>query len=108
MRCPFQHKNQVKIVPVFVRGVLWEKAVKHPLTRFKKDREEREKLGAAFQLLAHILFKVRPLKIRIEFAKPITLDEVGSKDTAAIHAKIIERMCGLVKNDPRGPRVTIL
>ena len=87
---------ETKIVPVFVRGVLWEKAVKHPLTRFKKDRMEREKLGAALQLLAHILFNARPLKVKVQFAEPITLAEVGSTDVAAIHTKIIERMQGLV------------
>jgi putative hemolysin len=87
---------ETKIVPTFVSGVLWEKAVKFPLTRFKKEREEREKMGAAFQLLAHILFNARPLKIKIQFAQPITLDEVGSRDMAAIHAKIIERMRGLI------------
>jgi 1-acyl-sn-glycerol-3-phosphate acyltransferase len=87
---------ETKIVPTFVSGVLWDQAVKFPLTRFKKDREEREKLGAAFQLLAHILFDARPLKVKIQFAKPITLDEVGSKEMAAIHAKIIERMQGLI------------
>ena len=96
------------IVPTFVRGVLWEKAVKHPLTRFKKEREQREKLGAAFQLLAHIMFNVHPLKIRIQFGKPITLDEVGSKEMNVIHAKIIERMSGLAKNDPRGSRLSVL
>jgi 1-acyl-sn-glycerol-3-phosphate acyltransferase len=87
---------ETKIVPVFVRGVLWEKAVKHPLTRFKTDRFEREKLGAALQLLAHILFNARPLRVKVQFAEPITLAEVGSTDVAAIHAKIIERMRGLI------------
>ena len=38
---------QAKIIPTFVRGVLWERAVKHPLTRVKKTRDERERLGAA-------------------------------------------------------------
>lgn len=89
---------ETKIVPTFVSGVLWDKAVKFPLTRFKPDREEREKLGAAFQLLAHILFNARPLKVKIQFAQPITLEEVGSKEMAAIHAKIIERMQGLVES----------
>jgi hypothetical protein len=89
---------ETKIVPTFVSGVLWEKAVKFPLTKFKKTKDEREKLGAAFQLLAHILFDVRPLKVKIQFARPITLDEVGSRDVAAIHAKIIERMRDLVES----------
>jgi hypothetical protein len=87
---------QTKIVPTFVSGVLWDKAVKFPLTKIKKTRFEREKLGASFQLLAHILFDVRPLKVKIRFAKPITLEEVGLQDAAAIHAKVIERMQCLI------------
>jgi hypothetical protein len=66
------------------------------LTRFKKDRFEREKLGAALQLLAHILLNARPLQVKVQFAEPIMLAEVGSTDVAAIHAKIIERMRGLI------------
>jgi len=85
-----------KIVPVLVSGVLWDKAVKFPLTKIKKTRFDREKLGASFQLLAHILFDARPLKVKVQFAKPITCEEVGSLDAAAIHAKVIERMSGLI------------
>jgi hypothetical protein len=87
---------ETKIVPTLVRGVLWDKAVKHPLTKMKKERFEREKLGAAFQLLAHILLDKRPLHVTVHFAKPLTLAEIGSTETAAIHAKVIERMQGLL------------
>lgn len=83
---------QTPIIPTFVRGVLWEKAVRHPLTRLKKDRIERERLGAAFQLLAHILFNQKPLHVTIQFAPPVTIAEAGSSDPAAIHARVIERM----------------
>lgn len=87
---------QTKIIPAFVSGVLWEKAVKHPLTRLKREREERERLGAALQLLARIVFDKRPLRVSVQFAQPVTIAEVGSSDPAAIHAKVIERMKGLI------------
>jgi hypothetical protein len=99
---------ETKIVPVFVRGVLWEKAVKHPLTRLKKDRLDREKMGAALQLLAHILFNARPLNVTVQFAAPITLDEIGSREIPAIHAKIIARMRALVQAAPDGAGVSAL
>lgn len=99
---------ETKIVPTFVRGVLWDKAVKHPLTRIKKTQFEREKLGAALQLLAHILFNARPLRVKVQFAEPITLAEVGSTDTAAIHTKIIERMRGLVSNPPKAEGISAM
>ncbi len=85
-----------QVVPVLVRGVLWEKAVRHPLTRLKRTRFEREKLGAALQLLAHIVFNARPLNISVQFGRPITAAELGSTDTAALHAALLERMRGLL------------
>jgi hypothetical protein len=93
---------QTKIVPAFVRGVLWDKAVTHPLTRLKKDRKEREKLGAAFQLLAHIMLDLNPVQITVQFAPPITVEEAGSTDVSVIHAKVIERMQTLVQHPPEG------
>ena len=79
---------------------MWEKAVKHPLTRIKKERFERERLGAAFQLLMHILFDQKPLHVTIQFAPPVTVAEVGSNDPAAIHARVIERMTCLLPQNP--------
>jgi len=99
---------ETQIVPVFVRGVLWERAVKHPLTRFKKIREDREKLGASFQLLAHILFAVRPLQISLQFALPLSLAEIGSSEASAIQAAILTRMRGLVANPPAFPGTPLL
>ncbi|HEY3313474.1 MAG TPA: 1-acyl-sn-glycerol-3-phosphate acyltransferase [Anaerolineales bacterium] len=93
---------ETKIVPVLVSGVLWEKAVKFPLVWVKKTQVEREKLGAAFQLLAHVLFNARPLRVSVQFACPLSLQEIGSKDMAATHRLIMDRMRGLVQNLPQG------
>jgi hypothetical protein len=97
---------QAKIVPTFVSGVLWDKAVKFPLTKLQKTQFDREKLGASFQLVAHILFNARPLKVKVQFAKPISLEEVGSLDSAAIHAKVIERMSGLIAAQSKVSRLS--
>jgi hypothetical protein len=43
---------ETRILPMLVSNVLWKKVVSNPITKLKKDREDREKLGAAFQLLA--------------------------------------------------------
>jgi hypothetical protein len=91
---------ETKIIPALARNVLWDKAVKHPLTRFKKDRMEREKLGAAFQLLSLIIFDVHPNIVNIQFGKPLALSEIGSTETPAIHAAVIRRMTELVNNPP--------
>lgn len=87
---------QAKIIPTFVRGVLWDRAVKHPLTRVKKTRDERERLGAALQLLAHVVFEKRPLRVSVQFGPPLCLEDSGSRAPAAIHALVLERMRELV------------
>ena len=99
---------QTKIVPVLVSGVIWEKTAHHWLTRIKHTREEREKLAAALQLLAMVTRNARQTTTRVKFAKPITLDEVGSTDSQAIHAKVIERMQGLIQNIPTNEGISAL
>ncbi len=94
--------TETRILPVLVSGVLWDKAVHHPLTRLKKPGPEREKLGAAFQLLAQILTGVHPVTVTVRVGRPLCAEEVGSTETAAIHAKVLERMRGLLQNPPEG------
>jgi hypothetical protein len=99
---------ETKIVPLLVRNVLWDKAVRHPLTRLKSNRVERERLGASFQLLMQILFNVRPVTVTIQAAPPIGLSEIGSTETSAIHAVVLERMRQLVQEPPAGDGVALL
>ena len=99
---------QTKIVPVLVSGVIWEKTARHWLTRLKRTRVEREKLAAALQLLAMITRNARPTTVHVRFAKPITLDEVGSTESQAIHQVVIERMRGLIQNPEKGEGLSAL
>lgn len=100
--------RDLRIVPVLVSGVIWERTARHWLTRLKRTRLEREKLAAALQLLAIILRDARPTTVHVQFAAPITLDEVGSTDSDAIHAKVIERMRGLIQDTPKDEGVSAL
>jgi len=84
------------IVPTLVSRGIWDASAHHPLTWLKRDRYNREKLAAAFQLLAMVAFDVRPTTPHIRFAKPITLEEVGSTDATAIHQVVIQRMKELI------------
>lgn len=88
--------RDTKIVPVLVSGVIWEKAANHLLTRLKRTRLEREKLAAALQLLIMITRNARPTIVHVRFAKPISLEEIGSTDTNAIHQVVIQRMKDLI------------
>lgn len=84
------------IVPTLVSGVIWDASARHFLTHLKRDRFEREKLAAALQLLAMVVQDARPTTPHVRFAKPVTLDEVGSTEAAAIHAVVLQRMRGLI------------
>jgi hypothetical protein len=99
---------QTKIVPVLVRRVLWDKAVKNPLTMMRFKRKDRERLGTSLQLLSNLIFDTRPVTARVQFGRPIGADEVGPKDMAAIHTLVLERMRGLIENPPTEKGVAVL
>jgi hypothetical protein len=88
---------ETKIVPVLVSGVIWERTARHWLTRFKRTREERERFAVALQLLAMVMRNERPTTVHVRFAKPITVEEVGSTDTQAIHQVVLGRMRELIE-----------
>lgn len=85
----------LKIIPIMVSGVLWEKAVKFPLVRIKANREEREKFGAGLQLLSHILFNAHPLNVEVRISEPIQPVQTKTHDLSAVHSLICESMRNL-------------
>ena len=93
---------ETAILPVLVRGVIWEETAHHPLIRLKRDRMGREKLAAAFQLLAHIQFNAKPVTVTVQIGKPITIQELGTKETSVIHQAILAEMKRLIENPPEG------
>jgi putative hemolysin len=99
---------ETAILPVLVRGVIWEKTARHPLTRLKKTRAEREKLAAAFQLLAHVVWDKKPLDVTVQIGRPITVAELGSKDTQVIHQAVLDEMRYLIGNPPEGEGLSVL
>ena len=99
---------ETAILPVLVRGVIWEKTARHALTRLKKTQEEREKLAAAFQLLAHVVLGKKLVDVTAQIGRPITVADLGSKDTAVIHQAVLAEMKRLIKNPPEGNGVSVL
>jgi len=100
--------RDTKIVPVLVSGVVWEKTARHWLTRLKRTRLEREKLAAALQLLALITRDARANIVHVRFAKPITMEEIGSTEAHAIHQVVIHRMKDLLQNPPNELGTSVL
>jgi putative hemolysin len=94
---------ETAILPVLVRGVVWEKTARHALTRLKETREDQEKLAAALQLLAHTVLNKKLLDVTVQIGNPITVADLGSKITQHIHHAVLEEMKRLIQNPPEGP-----
>ena len=98
----------LQIVPVLVSGVIWERTSRHWLTRFKRTREDREKLAASLQLLAMVVRDARPTTVHVQIAKPISRAEVDPTDSQRIHEILIERMRCLIQSRNNDEGVSIL
>ena len=82
------------VVPVLVRGVIWQRTARLWLTRLK--RTDRERFAAALQLLAMVCFGIKPTAIAVNFAAPVSLQD------GEIHQAVIGRMRGLIADAAAG------
>jgi 1-acyl-sn-glycerol-3-phosphate acyltransferase len=92
---------QTRIVPVLVRGVVWEKAAHHWLTRTRRTRTERDKLAAALQLLAMVVRGAKPTTVNVRFAAPI-LGAGELSESGVLHQAVIGRMRQLIAEAANG------
>lgn len=88
---------QTQVVPAMARGVLWDKAVKHPLTTLRREQLERERLGAALQLLAHLQFDLNPVNVSLQFGPPISIEKLGTSDPRILHEAVLGSMRHLLR-----------
>ena len=95
-------------LPILVRGVIREKSTRHGLLKIKKTREEKEKLSAALQLLAHVVFKQNDVHIRVQIGKPIYAKDLGSTETQVIHQAVLAEMKNLIENPLEGEGDSII
>ncbi len=93
---------ETPILPVLVRGVVWDKAAFHPLTRIKPAGEERERLGAALQILAQVLWNIKPVHVRVQIGNPIYAQKLGTTDAHVLHEAVLAEMSCLIENPPQG------
>jgi len=99
---------ETPILPMLVRGVVWKKAVNHPLTRIRRTRVEREQLAAAFQVFLHMRGKIKDMRVRVQIGKPIHAKELGTTETKVIHRAVLAEMKRLIENPPEDDGVTAL
>jgi hypothetical protein len=89
------------ILPVLVRGVVWIKAMYHPLTLLKRTPREKEKLAAALQMFAHMNWEIKDVKVRVQIGRPIHARDLRSAETYIIHQAVLTEMKRLIENPPR-------
>lgn len=99
---------ETPILPILVRGVVWKKALNHPLTRIRRRRMEREQLAAAFQVLAHVRGRINDLRVRVQIGNPIYSKQLGTMETKIIHQAVLAEMKRLIENPPTGEGVSAL
>jgi 1-acyl-sn-glycerol-3-phosphate acyltransferase len=86
------------VVPVIVSGVLSPQATYHPLTRLRRKRTDRERLGATLQIMASVFWPslwkdLWKVKIQVRFGEPISAASlVGLHDPKAITQAVIEKI----------------
>jgi hypothetical protein len=93
---------ETAVLPVVVRGVVRRNFAFHPLTYLKRARQEREKLAAALQLLAHVMLRMRDVHVRVQIGNPIYAKDLGTTETKVIHQAVLAEMKQLIENPPVG------
>jgi hypothetical protein len=88
---------ETAVLPVVVRGVVRKNIAFHPLTYLKRARQEREKFAAALQLLAHVMFRMRDVHVRVQIGNPIYAKDLGSTETKVIHQAMLAEMKQLIE-----------
>jgi len=96
------------ILPVLVRSVIWDKTANHPLLKLKKNRFDREKLAAALQLLAMVMWDAKPVTVTVQIGNVVDPKKLGSTDTQIIHQAVLAEMKSLIENPPLGDGVGVL
>ena len=95
------------ILPVLVRNVIWEKTANHPLLKIKKTRTEREKLAAALQLLAMVMWDAKPVTVTMQIGNAVDPKKLGT-NTQVIHRAVLDEMKSLIENPPQGEGISVL
>ena len=96
------------ILPVLVRNVIWDKTANYPLLKIKKTREEREKLAAALQLLAMVMWNAKPVTVTVQIGNVVDPKKLGTTDTQVLHRAVLDEVKSLIENPPQGDGVSVL
>lgn len=91
---------QALVVPALVSGVIWPGALRNPLSRLRKAKEDRERLAAALQLLVQTLFPAyQPIVARVSYGKPVSAASLARlREAPAILAAATEPLRRMIES----------
>ncbi len=99
---------QTAIVPLLVRSVVWKRPAHSPLVRLKRTRDERELLVVAVQLLMQVLFNLKPVTVKVQIGRPVSLPASDRRDSAPLHQAILEEMKSMIAQPASDPGESVL
>lgn len=87
------------IVVAIVSGVLWPAATQSPVTRLRRQQKDRERMGAALQVLIQITLPFyKPVTTRVVFSQAITPADIPrSNEAGSITGAITARARQLIE-----------
>ncbi|MCC6626522.1 MAG: 1-acyl-sn-glycerol-3-phosphate acyltransferase [Chloroflexi bacterium] len=88
-----------RIVPAIVSGVLAPAAQRHPLTRLRRDRADRERFGAMLQI---VVPAYRRVEVRVAFGPPLLAADLltDGADQRAVTSAIRDAAARLIAAPP--------
>jgi 1-acyl-sn-glycerol-3-phosphate acyltransferase len=96
---------QLQVVPAIVSGVLAPAAQRHPLTRLRRRRADRERFGAMLQILVPAY---RAVDVRVAFGPPLaTADLVAGAGARGITRAVTDQARRLIDQPPDDWQVVV-
>ncbi len=99
---------ETPVVPVCIRNVNWDVAIRTPLARLRRAALDQHLLSSALQLLANVSLHMRPVTVTIQVGRPIRAAELGTTDMAVIHRALLASMRALMTARPNGEGISLL
>jgi 1-acyl-sn-glycerol-3-phosphate acyltransferase len=91
--------KDVRVVTVIVRGVSSPSAQRHPLTKLRRAKKDRERLGSILQIL---MARYRSVEVKVAFGEPLTKESLleNGGDAESVRRVIIESARRLIEVPP--------
>lgn len=99
---------ETPIIPVCVRGVAWRASAHSPLARLRQTLDDRQLLASALQLLFELMFRARPVTVKIQIGRPVRIEGRGPYVLERLHAAVLDEMRSMIENPPLDPGESVL